>query len=230
LFNTYICLLLFLIVIPISGRYCYSRYYYYYRYGYYYYCNSYSYLSVGTIAGAVIGGIIGLVIIIAIVVVICASCCKSHGSRGTVVQPYPTTSTVHTVTTIPAYNHPPPQYNNMYYNQYPPNVYFTQPPNPSMAYPPPIIQHMPPAPPAYPSSGNRTNTNKNPGGSLQRQLNMPAIPKNVPIEPSAPGTNVSPGNGAIITGAPPTGTNLPSTSGIPVPDPPPYPGTVSKDA
>ncbi|VDI10610.1 Hypothetical predicted protein [Mytilus galloprovincialis] len=90
-------------VIQISGRYCYSRYYYYYRYGYYYYCNSYS--SVGTIAGAVIGGIIGLVIIIAIVVVVCASCCKSHGSRGTVVQPYPTTSTVHTVTTIPAYNH-----------------------------------------------------------------------------------------------------------------------------
>lgn len=61
--------------------------------------------SVGTIAGAVIGGIIGLVIIIAIVVVICASCCKSHGSRGTVVQPYPTTRTVHTITTVPAYNH-----------------------------------------------------------------------------------------------------------------------------
>ncbi|XP_076095646.1 uncharacterized protein LOC143066711 [Mytilus galloprovincialis] len=216
-------------VIPISGRYCYSRYYYYYTYGYYYYCNSYSYLSVGTIAGAVIGGIIGLVIIIAIVVVICASCCKSHGSRGTVVQPYPTTRTVHTITTVPAYNHPPPQ-NNMYYSQYPPNVYSLQPPNTSMAYPPPMRPHMPPAPPPYPSSGNRTNTNKNTGGSLQRQQNMPAIPENVPVEPSAPGTNVSPANGAIITGAPPTGTNLPSTSGIPDSDPPPYPGTVSNNA
>ncbi|CAC5411845.1 unnamed protein product [Mytilus coruscus] len=215
-------------VIPTSGRYCYSRYYYYYRYGYYNYCNSY--LSVGTITGAVIGGIIGLVIIIAIVVVICAFCCKSHGGRGTVVQPFQTASTVHTVTTIPAYHHPPPQYNNMHYSQYPPNVYSSQQPNTSMAYPPPIRQHIPSAPPTYPSTVNNTNMKNNPVGSFQRQQNMPAIPENVPVESPAPVKNVSPTNGAIITGPPPTGTNLHSTSGILHSDPPPYPGTVSRDA